>query len=76
MSMNDIVKRRGIFCPNHGEPLELSLDQLTATKGTAPCPISKCLFDFTQEVDETKMVQDKYGNLIPTKTFKVEGDEE
>jgi hypothetical protein len=62
-------------CPNHGEPLNLSREQLTHTKGYAPCPISGCLFEFTQIPEEEIETKDKYGNVTKIKVYKVEGDD-
>jgi hypothetical protein len=59
-------------CPNHGEPLELSLEQLTEVRGSAPCPVSKCLFEFEQIPNEKEF--DKEGN--PLIQIKVTGNEE
>jgi hypothetical protein len=59
----------GPRCPNHGCPLELTLDQLTATEGRAPCQVSKELFEFEQETNSKE--QDKFGQ--PLIKFNVTG---
>ena len=62
-------------CPNHGEPLELDNIQMTQTKGSSPCPVSKVLFEWEQVPEQTGYIKDKDGNLIQTKTFVVDGDD-
>jgi len=64
-------------CPNHGCPLEIDKKDAFKTKGTSPCPVSGALFAWTQEVETEKneILKDKFGNILPVKTFVVEGEE-
>lgn len=62
-------------CPNHREPLEGCGFPLPK-KGTGICPVSGCSFDFSVELDEDKMVKDKFGAMSKSKDWKVTGDEE
>ena len=61
-------------CPNHNEPLE-DIPFPMPSKGVGICPVSGCPFDFEVELDETKVVQDKNGNLEKATSWKVSGDE-
>lgn len=61
-------------CPNHGEPLEGCGFPLPS-KGTGICPVSNCPFDFEVELDEEKMVLDKFGKLTPTVGWKISGND-
>ena len=60
------------FCPNHSVPLDIGVADKYAKKGSAPCPVSGVLFDFTQEVTDNTNAKDINGNFIQTKTFTVE----
>lgn len=61
-------------CPNHGCPLDGCGFPLPS-KGTGICPVSKCPFDFSVELDETKMVKDKDGNLSKATKWKLSGND-
>jgi hypothetical protein len=60
-------------CPNHGCPLDCGFPMPTA--GVGVCPVSGAHFEFRAEVDEDTMVQDKSGNLIKGKKWKVVGQD-
>ncbi len=62
-------------CPNHSCALE-GVGFPMPAKGTGQCPVSGASFDFEAEVEKTKMVKDKDGNLTPSVGWKVSGDEE
>jgi hypothetical protein len=62
--------------PNHGCPLVLAPGQKMLTKGSAPCMISKVQFDFSQDVQESKMMKDRNGKLIEHKTWVVDGEDD
>ena len=61
-------------CPNHGCPLD-GLPFPLPKKGTGMCPVSGCSFDYEVELDENKIVLDKFGNTTKTATWSVTGDE-
>lgn len=62
------------LCPNHSEPLEGCGFPLPS-KGIGKCPISGVDFEFEVELDDTKQVVDKFGNIKKDKSYKVTGDE-
>ena len=64
----------GPKCPNHGCPLT-DLPFPLPRKGKAPCAVSRQLFDYEVEVDETKTVVDKDGNVQKAVGWKVSGKE-
>ncbi len=61
-------------CPNHNEPLEGCGFPLPK-KGVGICPVSKCPFEFEVDTDETKTKKDKFGNIIKTVGWNVNGHE-
>lgn len=63
-----------VKCPNHGCPLEGCGFPLPK-QGTGICPISKCPFDFKVDIDESKMVKDKDGKLVPTVGWNITGND-
>lgn len=65
---------RGPKCPNHGEYLE-GIGFPMPQKGSGICPVSGARFEFEIEVDEEKVVLDKYGNLSKSMDWKVDGKE-
>jgi len=64
----------GPRCPNHGEFLD-GIGFPMPKKGTGICPVSGCPFDFEIELDEDKIVMDKFGKPIKHKDWNVTGDE-
>lgn len=73
-----IDSKSGPRCPNHNEPLELDLSDRSKTKGVSACPISKCMFEWSQQVERSdqEVTYDKFGNVLVTPKFSVYGDEE
>jgi uncharacterized Zn finger protein (UPF0148 family) len=60
-------------CPNHGCPLDCGFPMPTTGQGV--CPVSGYKFEFSAEVDEEVMVQDKDGNITKGKKWKVVGQD-
>ena len=69
--------KKGVpICPNHGEPLE-GIGHPIPPSGTGICPVSKCPFDYSINVEQgsEEYVKDHSGNLTAVPTFKVIGDD-
>ncbi len=64
----------GAKCPNHGEFLE-GIPFPHPEKGSGICPVSGASFAYEVEVDQTKVVQDKEGNLTKKIDWKLTGKE-
>lgn len=64
----------GPRCPNHHEILE-GIGFPVPKKGTGRCPVSKCMFAFEINMDETTMVKDKEGNMVKDIKWKLEGND-
>ena len=61
-------------CPKHGCPLDGLPFPLTP-KGVGMCPVSGCSFEYEVELDDTKMVKDKDGNMTKKIGWNVNGSE-
>lgn len=74
--MSDVIKvpSFGPKCPNHGCPL-VDLPFPLPAKGSAPCEVSGAMFDFEVEVDQTKVVKDKDGNITKAVGWRLSGSD-
>jgi hypothetical protein len=61
-------------CPNHAVALEGCGFPLPK-KGVGMCPVSGAEFEFEVDVNETEVVQDKFGNLIKKPKWNLTGEE-
>ena len=61
-------------CPNHRCALE-GLPFPLPTKGIGKCPISGADFEFEADVDESKVITDKFGNITKAVGWRISGGE-
>ena len=63
-------------CPNHGSPLD-GLPRPVPATGIGRCPVSGAEFEYTVDLDESKMTVERTirGDLVKVPAYIVRGEE-